>query len=225
MPMPNLPVPQFPDVPALPGVPALLRSATAQVGASLNGLLVAAGLGQFSLSIAKPVWGLFDEDGNAIAVADSVRTLQYRGESRVSDYPQEDGAFESYNKVQLPYAAVVSLACGGDVQRRANFLSAVEQAKQSTDLYSIVTPEIVYLNANVVAYDYRRTQRDGATLLTVDLHVEEVRVNATASFANVQNPASADPASQGQVQGQTPTAAQSTLFGPVSAVQGIGGVA
>ncbi|MDE1007001.1 MAG: hypothetical protein OSB38_15170 [Paraburkholderia fungorum] len=216
--MPNLPVPQFPDVPALPGVPALARAVGAPVLASVNNLLINAGLGQFALGFAKPVWGVFDTNNQPVAIADSVRAVQFRGESNVPDYPLEQGGFQSYNKVQRPFASVVSLACGGDEQRRANFLSAIEQAKQSTNLYSIVMPEVVYNNANIVAYDYRREQKNGATLLTVDLHIEEIRVNATAAFANVQNPASADTVSQGQVQATTPGTSLAALYGPVSGV-------
>jgi len=218
MPLPNLPVPQFPNVPALPGVPALARLAGTPVVTEINSLLISAGLGQLALGFAKPVWGIFDANNQPIAVADSVRAVQFRADSSVSDYPQEAGAFQSYNKVQRPYASVVSMVCGGDEQRRANFLSAIDVAKRSTDLYSIVMPEVVYNNANVVAYDYRREQRNGATLIIADLHIEEIRLNASAAFDNVQNPASADPVSQGQVQATTPGASMAALYGPVSAV-------
>lgn len=218
MPLPDLPVPQFPNVPALPGVPALARIVGTPVVTEVNSLLISAGLGQFALGFAKPVWGVFDANNQPVAIADSVRALQFRADSNVPDYPVEEGGFQSYNKVQRPYASVVSLVCGGDDQRRANFISAIDVAKQSTDLYSIVMPEVVYNNANIVAYDYRREQRDGATLLKVDLHIEEIRVNATASFADVQNPASADTVSQGQVQSTTPSASMAALYGPVSGV-------
>ncbi|MDN8883605.1 hypothetical protein Q0M56_13920, partial [Staphylococcus aureus] len=66
---------------------------------------------------------------------------------------------------------------------------------------------------NVVAYDTRREVRNGVTLLKVNTHLEEIRVTATAEFANTQNSASADPVSQGQVQPQTPTAEQNALIG------------
>ena len=145
--------------------------------------------------------------------ADTVTTLEYRGDSRVSDYPQEQGAFASYNKVQIPYEARVQLICGRLVPFRAKFLDQIEAAKQSTDLYKIVTPERVYTNANVVAYDTRREVKDGATLVKVNVHIEEIRVTAAAQFSNTQNPASANTASQGQVQPQAPSTEQSALIG------------
>lgn len=221
MPMPILSIPPFPDIPDLPGVPALARSLTAQVGAGINGLLGQIGISPI-VEVALPVWGVFDDNNDPVAIADSVRTFDFDSESRVSDYPQEDGGFESYNKVQLPYQAVVSLTCGGDTSQRAAFLAALQDAKESTDLYTIVTPEIVYTDANIVGLRYRRTERDGATLLTVDLRIEEIRVTATAAFGddNTQNPASSDPINLGQIQAQPPSAGQAALYGPASVVQG-----
>lgn len=211
-------VPDFPDVPDLPGVPALARYVGATVGASINGLLVNAGLGQLALQLARPVWGVFDPSGAPVAIADSTRSMQMRADSRISDYPIEQGLFESFNKVRLPYSAVVGLTCGGDQPRRTAFLNAIMDAKDSLDLCTIVLPEIVYFNANIIGYDYRREQRNGATLLHVDLHIEEVRVSVQTSFSNVQNPASADPVSQGQVQATTPSASSAALYGPMAGV-------
>lgn len=221
--MPILEIPPFPDIPALPGVPPLARSLASQVGAGINRFGALIGLPPL-ITVALPVWGVFDENNLPVAIADSVRAFDYTSESRVSDYPQEQGAFESYNKVQLPYAAGVSLTCGGNESRRSAFLTALQFAKDSTNLYHITTPEIVYLSANIVALRYRRTDRDGATLLTVDLHIEQIRVTAAAAFGNTntQNPASSDTLSQGQLQPGTPSAGMATLFGPTSAVQGIG---
>jgi hypothetical protein len=211
-------VPDFPDVPDLPGVPALERFVGATVGASINGLLINAGLGQLALQLARPVWGVFDPSGAPVAIADSTRSMQMRAESRVADYPIEQGLFESFNKVRLPYSAVVGLTCGGDQPRRSQFLNAIMDAKDSLDLCTIVLPEIVYFNANIIGYDYRREQRNGATLLHVDLHIEEVRVTVQASFSNVQNPASADPTNQGQVQSAAPGASTAALYGPLAGV-------
>jgi hypothetical protein len=230
MPMPNLPVVQFPNVPDLPGVPAVLRVLGAPVLASANAVLITAGLGQFALGLSKPVWGVFDASGNPVAVSDSVVDLDFKADSRIANYPQEAGAFSSYNKVQTPNESRVLLACGGTVADRVAFLVAIEAAKQSTDLYSIVTPEATYLSMNIVGYGLHRTARDGANLLLVALNIEEVRVNATAQFgqsdaspalpaSQVQNPASADTVSAGQVQALSLSSGQSALYGPLSAVQ------
>lgn len=212
MPMPDIEVPEYPDVPDMPGVPPVLRNPLADPGRLIPQLLSGDVIGILD-DVLRPVWGIFDETGAPMAVADTATTLEFRADSRVPDYPQEEGAFESYNKVQLPYEARVQLVCGRSVADRAAFLGAIEAAKQSTMLFNVVTPEGVYANANVVAYDTRREVRNGVTLLKVNTHLEEIRVTATAEFANTQNSASADPVSRGQVQPQTPTAEQNALIG------------
>lgn len=229
MPLPNISVSLYPDVPNLPGVPSVLRAPGSSIASTAIALVINDAVGVLEGALA-PIWGVFDDSGDPVAVSDTTLMLEYQGDSRISDYPQEQGAFGSYNKVQMPYHATVTLVCGRSVSARAAFLAAIEGAKQSTDLYTIVSPEATYPNANIVAYDYRRTTRNGATLLIVNLHIEEVRQTGTAQFSNtlpasqVQNPASADPSTLGQVQPQTPTAGQSSLFGPVSVASGVGGV-
>lgn len=221
--MPDILVPEYPDVPNLPGVPPVLRNPLANLAQTVTELVNGDVIGVLTDAL-RPVWGIFNSYGNPVAIADTVTTLEYRGDSRISSYPQELGSFGSFNKVQTPYEARVQLVCGRTLADRELFLAEIEAAKQSTDLYTIVSPEATYANANIIAYDVRRETRNGATLLKVNVHLEEVRVTAIAAFANTQNSASADPASQGQVQPQAPTAAQSTLFGPLAVTTGAGGV-
>jgi len=223
MAMPIISVSLYPDVPNLPGVPPLLRAPGQSIVSAIASILVADAIGAIAGFFA-PVWGVFDSGGAPVAISDTTLMLDYQADSTISNYPQEQGAFGSYNKVQMPYRTTVTLVCGRNVAAREAFLAAIEAAKQSTNLYTVVSPEAVYQNANVVTYDYRRTTRNGAALLIVNLHIEEVRQTGTAAFANTQNPASADPVSLGQVQGQAPSAAQSALFGPVATVTGVGGV-
>ncbi|NBD02185.1 hypothetical protein [Burkholderia thailandensis] len=223
MPLPNITVPAFPNVPDLPGVPPLIRAPGESLGSFALSLITTDAIGLLEGLLA-PVWGIFDEFGAPMAVADTALSIEYRGDSRISKYPQEQGGFADYNKVQVPYSARVQLACGGSDARRAAFLSSIEASKQSTMLFTVITPDATYENANVVAYDYRRTSRNGVTLVVAEVYLEEVRQTVVAQFDNTQNAASQDSASLGQVQGQAPTAAQSGLYGPVSVTTGVGGV-
>jgi hypothetical protein len=223
MPMPNLPVPAFPNVPDLPGVPPLIRAPGESLGSFAISLITTDAIGLLEGLLA-PVWGIFDEFGAPMAIADTALSMEYRGDSRISKYPVEQGGFADYNKVQMPYNARVQLVCGGSDARRSAFLSSIEAAKQSTMLFTVIAPDATYENANVVAYDYRRTSKNGVTMVVAEIYLEEVRQTVVAQFNNTQNAASQDPASLGQVQGQIPTAAQSGLFGPVSVVTGVGGV-
>ena len=48
-----------------------------------------------------PQWGIF-LDGDPVVVADNVLTFGFKKSARISKYPQEQGAFASYNKVATP---------------------------------------------------------------------------------------------------------------------------
>lgn len=134
-----------------------------------------------------PEWGIFDQNGNAIIEADSVFGVEYARDFHISDYPQEQGAFESYNKVKVPYQAKVTFLISSSVDDRSTFLTALEQAVASLDLVTVVTPEITYPSANLTHMGYRREARQGATLLRVEVWCEEVRIVQTGGLSNTSS--------------------------------------
>lgn len=216
--MPNI---LFPNVPNVSGVPALLRNVS-NIGTAVSGAIAAVEKFGSLANFLAPRWGVFDSNHNPVAIADSVISLDYRNDFRVSDYPVEQGGFASYNKVATPYEARVRMSCGKDAASRAAFLAAIDAASKSLNLYSVVTPDATYLNATIADYDYRREQHNGAGMIVVDLSLREIRQIALAAYSN-SNAISADktnsvgavsPFNFGQVQATTPTTTQATLFGP-----------
>lgn len=187
----------FPNVPNVPGVPAILRSITVPTpGALLN-----AALGGIAEAIfGAVVWGVFDQSGNAALVPDSFLDIDYKQDMRVSNYPQEAGAFASYNKVGTPYDCRVRMALGGDKASRAAFLAQLDTMLKAIDLFTVVTPEATYVNAALQNYNYRRESRNGASMLVVDLWFIEVRLTGIATFSQPSQPSGADAVSNGQVQ-------------------------
>jgi hypothetical protein len=190
----------FPDVPNVPGVPALLRSLTVPTpGAILNSALG----GIAEAAFGKVVWGVFDQNGTEVLKPDSFLGIDYRNDARVSNYPQEQGAFASYNKVATPFDCRVKMAIGADKAARTEFLETVIRMLGGIDLFTVVTPEVTYVNAALQSYDYRRDSSNGVSMLTVDLVFVEVRITATANFSPVEapmQPSGADAVSGGQVQ-------------------------
>jgi hypothetical protein len=200
-----MPLIPFPDVPNLPGVPALARvSASLQVSLpSLTSILLPLTAQLNDAVLGQTVWGIFDQDGNQALFPDAFIGIDFRNDARVSNYPQEQGAFASYNKVQTPYDCRVRLAIGSDAASRTGFLDTLDAMLRGIDLYTVVSPEMSYPSATLQNYDYRRDSSNGVTMLTVDLDFIEVRVTATANESEIntpQNPASADAVSDGQVQ-------------------------
>ena len=125
-------------------------------------------------------WGIY-KGNQPILTPDSIVGVDFKKDFRVSDYPQEKGGFQSYNKVELPFDCHVSMTKGGTESERADFLNQVRSLAGTLDLYSIVTPEILYDSASLTHYVYRRRSQTGAGLLTVDLHLQEIRVTVTST--------------------------------------------
>ena len=173
-----------------------------------------------------PQWGIFDQSLQPVIVGDSCLLVDYRKEFRISDYPIEQGDFASYNKVETPYDFKMTFTKGGSSSDRQTFLTAVAGVVASTDLYNAVaSTDVTYAHANAVSYNYRRTNTNGMTLLTVEIMLEEVRPIAQTAYSSsspsapaITNPPDATATSQvndGPVQPQTPTAAQtSAVFIP-----------
>ena len=141
----------------------------------------------------------------------STGSVDYSKETRVSDFPLERGSFAAYNKVETPAAPQVVLCMQGSEKNRRTFLEAIDKAVKSTDLYSVVTPEVTYIDYSIERYNYSRRSSKGATLLIVEITLKEIRqVSAQYTQSNkgqVDAPkdAGATPqADNGKVQAQTP---------------------
>ena len=226
----------YPLVPLVPGVPAVLSSPDSPLQiAGITATLVTSDAISIAGLFAAPQWGLFDSTGVAVLVSDTVRAVEYRREAQVSQAQQEQGAFQSYNKVQEPFDARVtfsysgngsaldSLASGGIYgqaltginpaqDNRAQFLGQLEDLIESLDLISVYTPEIQYDSANVVHFDYRRTVESGTTMLTVDVWLEEIRVTGTVEFSNTAAPSGANLFNNGTVQPASLSTSQSATI-------------
>ena len=224
--MPSIP---FPDVPPYPGVPALVRSA--DIPATINLTL---GLAQSLLAAALQngdQWGIFDQFGNQLGGSGqsnglfqsvvsglfgssdpilSTNAFEYTKETRISDFPVEEGGFASYNKVEMPGNPIVTLAFSGNATARTTFLNQINAACLSTDLYSVVTPEITYYNYSIERYNYQRRAERGASLLILEISLKEIR-QVSAAYSTVQtpidqpqNPAAVPQSNSGIVQPATP---------------------
>ena len=188
-------MPRVPGVPPLPAGPLVALPALAL--GDLSSLFGA---------ISTKQWGIFSSTGSPIFTVDSVGLIEYSQDYRISDYPQEQGGFQSYNKVALPFQGKVTFLVN---QSRTTFLNQLPAQLASLSLVSLVTPEITYPSANIIHQGYRRTSRNGVTLIAVDVWVEEVRT-ATATTSTTAGAGSAVGAITGSASG-TPTTDDGTV--------------
>lgn len=191
-----------------------------------SGLAVLAELGDLvGIDLLNPLstdWKILDANTSApVIVPDTVPRFEYRGEARVSDYPVEQGAFASYNKVQVPFDVRMTMVCSGsnfaqkgaqalrnavglsigqNLMQRPDFLDTLDYMRLTTDLFVIVTPDKTYPNVNLEHFDYRRETTNGATMLIVEAWFREVRVSGAAKYTNdTAAPSGADPVGLGTV--------------------------
>ncbi len=215
MAMDIIPKALYPIVPNLPGVPALLRDAATIADSATFGLL---GISDALSDLigSEPIkWGVFYGSGEALAEADSIISFDYSNGAKVSNYPIEQGAFASYNKVNSPYDAKITMTCGGSEERRSAFIFALDYAADSLDRFSILTPEKSYFNANIERFDYRRTATNGAGIIVAELYLIEVPETATATFSDPKDIGAVDPKARGQIQPAVPDVPLTTLTGNI----------
>ncbi len=170
-------------------------------------------------------WGLY-KNGSPVIVSSSVLSFGFKAESDIPNYPVELGGFQSYNKVQLPNSGRLRYTRGGSLADRTSFLSQIEAAKQSTDVYDCVTPEATYLDMNVLDYNYDRRNNSGVGILIVDVIIQEVRQTGSVSYittpnvapvTKARNGASNDPVNDGTLQTEVITNKQNSALGLPSA--------
>ncbi|MDE2434741.1 MAG: hypothetical protein KGM49_00640 [Sphingomonadales bacterium] len=194
--------PIYPDVPASEGVPPVKRGTDSLGGGttdaiSSDSITVTANRGN--------KWGIYTAGGKLALEADTIVAVGFDGEYRIADFPIEEGGFESYDKVALPFETRVVMTKGGDRAARQEFLTALDDLRSDLKLYNVVTPERTYLNVNVARVSLDRTREQGAGLVTIEVRLREIRQNATASFSKTKEPASADTVNNGAAQA-TPSA-------------------
>lgn len=165
------------------GVPQLL----AGFGNVVSNVTVLAADAVSLLGLNPHPWGVY-LDGSAVVEADSVVAFEYRQDYKIVDYPVEQGAFESYNKVQSPFTVRVTLTRGGNAQKRRQFMDDLDACISSLELFDVVTPEKTYLNVNAEHVEYRRTADSGISLITAELWLREVRVVGATANNNTAAP-------------------------------------
>ncbi len=146
-------------------------------------------------------WGIFDATTLlSVFDYDTFMSFKITDTSKVSDFPVEDGAFATYNKVSKAYTVNVQLAISEGSPRRATFLNKLASVRKGLDLMNIVTQDRVYLNATLENYVVSRVTKGGVGQVIADLAFIEVRTVARQyGVAKVRQAGAAKVTSSGQV--------------------------
>lgn len=193
----------------IPSIPNYIApEVLTNVGLSLGGAALING-------IFSKTWGIVNQFGIPIVLADTVVSMNYDAGSSISKYAVEQGSFASYNKVNQPSMATVSMAKGGNsVIERGGFLAQLEALLKSTISFHIITPEYVYLNYQIVGINHARSAQDGATMITANLDLEEVmEAKIEYSIEEVKAPSDANTVDGGPKQSNPRASILSGIFG------------
>lgn len=174
-------------LPNVAGIPPLLGGL---LPVALPPLVTSDQIG-FLPSFAGPQWGIF-LGGAPVVPADNVVSMDARQEWVIADYPIEQGAFESYDKVKRPFDVRFRLSTGGSVAARAAMIAAIKAIAGDFNLYMFVSPEDTWENVNVSHFDYNR-RAESVGLFSVDVWGWQIQVNQTSGLSNTAQPDGADP--------------------------------
>jgi hypothetical protein len=136
-------------------------------------------------------------------------------ETQLSDYPQEQGAFQPYNKVKRPQTInVTMIKTGSDVARFAWFTAIRQQeALNPTQLYTLISPVGVFVDFTIanMSIDVRPDRGSNLTYLNI-LFTEVPQITSSdGSYQNTSSAKSSPVAQIGQVFTAAVTAAQQAL--------------
>ena len=134
---------------------------------------------------AQNTWGIVNAVSGAVPFdIDSMVSLDYDHANKVSNFPVERGSFASYNKVNEPRVIKLKMAVHG-ASRVTTFLAALESELTSTDLFTIISPEMNYASMTLEKVAYPRTAEKSVDQVTVNcsfiqvIQVQSQSVNAT----------------------------------------------
>ena len=183
------------------GMPKLASGFKGLASSGGNALI---GLGGAAIirAIFGNVWGLVNEFGVPVVLADNVLGLSFQSASTIVNAPIEGGSFASYNKVATPSQAVVQMSKGsGGALQRGAFLAQLLALEGSTLKFYVISPEFVHRNMCITNVDYARSAQEGVQLIVVNVSLEEVReVKVNYSFEEVEAPSDAKVVDGGSVQ-------------------------
>lgn len=219
--MSNIP---YPDVPNYDGVPDIPRESS---GTSSISISVASGQEGSSSTSSYSSWGIYTQSGDAIYTPTEGGTLSVLSfgmtkSMAVSSFPVEanntnqGASFASFNKVYQPINPVITYSLSGTSNEKSAFLTAVDDACESTTIYNVFMPDADYSapdsGCTVERYSYNRTAATGATLLIVEVSLKQAK-QVTAQLSNSSISSAQSPSSSAKVNnGNTQTSTAQTSW-------------
>lgn len=150
------------------------------------------------------IWTILDESGQTAVTFTSFIDIDLRNEGQALSYPIEEGKFANYNKIQAPLDIRVTLAVQGTETDFEYVLQKLDEYQKEAVKLSVSTPAALYENLTLETFNYTRNRENNSGMLTVELHLIEVREVETQVTTTVitkpKNPTSSGNTNTGKTQ-------------------------
>ena len=126
-------------------------------------------------------WLLLGEGDEEVLSFNSLLELNVESNGSVPAQAIEQGGFAAYNKTQEPLNVTASVAIEGTPADLQAALGTLNQLKEDTKLFSLITPEFEYVNLTLESFSYTRKREEGRGVLYIQMNLIEVREVETAT--------------------------------------------
>lgn len=111
-----------------------------------------------------------------LAIPTSWGDFSAKYETQLSDYPQEYGAYQPYNKVRRPIEVNVTLIKTGSDLARFAWLAAIQQqeANNPEQLYTLISPQLIATDYSLSGLAYETRPDRGSNKLFLTLRFTEI---------------------------------------------------
>lgn len=145
-------------------------------------------------------------------------------ETQMSDYPQEFGSFQPYNKVRRPIEVSATLIKTGSDLARFAWLAAIQQqeANNPEQLYTLISPQLIATDYAIGGLSYETRSDRGSNILYLTIRFIEVPQipSSLGVYTNALEAKSGPLQQLGQLYTNASSAAQSALINAKSFILG-----
>lgn len=130
-----------------------------------------------SLNPPTPIYAVVSSDTFLpLTIPDSWGEFSAKYETQLSDYPQEFGAYQPYNKVRRPTEVLVQLIKTGSDLARFSWLAAIQQqeANNPQQLYTLISPQLIATDYALSGLSYETRQDHGSNKLFLSIRFTEI---------------------------------------------------
>jgi len=170
-----------------------------------------------TLNPPTPIYAVVQSDTFLpLAIPTSWGEFSAKYETQLSDYPQEFGAYQPYNKVKRPQEVNVVLVKNGSDLARFAWLAAIQQqeANNPQQLYTLISPQLIATDYSLSGLAYETRPDKGSNILYLSLRFTEIPQipSSLGTYTSVLEAKSGPVQQLGSLYTNATTAAQTALI-------------